>query len=133
MSCLNGTTFQSLKLCSTPTCSSSRFAFPSLHQTHKSPFPRLIKALSTTVQASPSTTKVPDEHGGKSQWKAAIDFKWIKDNNEAVAANIKNRNSDANLDLVLHLYDQMFNLQKVMLLLYLFLTLHNQFKWKPDG
>ncbi|KAK9930423.1 hypothetical protein M0R45_027461 [Rubus argutus] len=32
----------------------------------------------------------------KPQWKAAIDFKWIWDNNEAVAANIKKRNSNAN-------------------------------------
>lgn len=56
--------------------------------------------------------------GGKPQWKATIDFKWIKDNKEAVAANIRNRNSHANLDLVLHLYDSMFHLQKVMFLLF---------------
>lgn len=49
----------------------------------------------------------------KPQWKAAIDFKWIKDNKDAVAANIRNRNSDADLDLVLELYDKMLNLQKV--------------------
>jgi len=53
--------------------------------------------------------------GVKPQWKATIDFKWIKDNKEAVAANLKNRNSDADLNLVLHLYDKMFTLQKVML------------------
>lgn len=49
----------------------------------------------------------------KPQWKAAIDFKWIRDNKEAVAQNIKNRNSIANLELVLELYDKMLNLQKV--------------------
>jgi hypothetical protein len=50
----------------------------------------------------------------KPQWKAAIDFKWIRENKEAVAANIKNRNSIANLEAVLQLYDQMSNLQKVI-------------------
>lgn len=54
--------------------------------------------------------------GGKPQWKAAIDFKWIRDNKEAVAANIKDRNSNANLELVLELYENMFNLQKVRFL-----------------
>jgi len=54
--------------------------------------------------------------GGKPQWKATIDFKWIKDNKEIVAVNIKNRNSDANLELILHLYDKLFILQKVMFL-----------------
>lgn len=66
---------------------------------------------------------VGDVLGGKPQWKATIDFKWIKDNKEAVAANIRNRNSDADLDLVLHLYDKMFNLQKVMFLPFFF---HNR-------
>lgn len=47
------------------------------------------------------------------QWRAAIDFKWIRDNKEAVAANIKNRNFNANLDRVLELYDKLLNLQKV--------------------
>jgi len=51
--------------------------------------------------------------GLKTRWKAAIDFKWIRDNKDAVAANIKNRNSAANLDLVLHIYDKMLALQKV--------------------
>jgi len=47
------------------------------------------------------------------QWKAAIDFKWIRDNRDAVADNIRSRNSAANLDLVLELYDQYLALQKV--------------------
>lgn len=49
----------------------------------------------------------------KPQWKAAIDFKWIRDNKDVVAANIKNRNSNANLDLVLELYEKFLKLQKV--------------------
>ncbi|KAF7058011.1 hypothetical protein CFC21_065150 [Triticum aestivum] len=46
------------------------------------------------------------------QWKAAIDFKWIRDNRDVVATNIRNRNSAANLDVVLQLYDQYLALQK---------------------
>lgn len=51
------------------------------------------------------------------QWKAAIDLKWIRENKADVAQNIRNRNSVANLDLVLELYDKMFILQKVGVLL----------------
>lgn len=51
--------------------------------------------------------------GKAPQWRAAIDFKWIRDNKEAVAANIKNRNSNANLEVVLELYDKLLNVQKV--------------------
>lgn len=47
------------------------------------------------------------------QWKAVIDFKWIRDNKEAVAANIKNRYSNANLELVIELYDKLMSVQKV--------------------
>lgn len=35
----------------------------------------------------------------KPQWKVAIDFKWIRDKEDVVALNIKDRNSDANLEL----------------------------------
>lgn len=55
----------------------------------------------------------------KPQWKASIDFKWIRDNKEAVAANIANRNSSANLELVLELYDRLLSIQKVRALFYL--------------
>ncbi|KAF2589152.1 hypothetical protein F2Q70_00041841 [Brassica cretica] len=46
------------------------------------------------------------------QWKASIDFKWIRDNKEAVEINIKNRNSNADLGGVIELYENMVNLQK---------------------
>lgn len=55
----------------------------------------------------------------KSLWKASIDFKWIRDNRDAVANNIKNRNASANLDLVLELYAKMLDTQKVRPLLFL--------------
>ncbi|KAK2995351.1 hypothetical protein RJ640_006571 [Escallonia rubra] len=48
----------------------------------------------------------------KPSWKAAIDFKWIRENEGVVAANIKNRNSNANLELVLKLHDRMLDVQK---------------------
>ncbi|KAK2997366.1 hypothetical protein RJ639_026285 [Escallonia herrerae] len=48
----------------------------------------------------------------KPSWKAAIDFKWIIENEGVVAANIKNRNSNANLELVLKLYERMLDVQK---------------------
>ncbi|MED6155387.1 Serine--tRNA ligase, chloroplastic/mitochondrial [Stylosanthes scabra] len=110
MGCLNATTLSCLKLATT-------FAFPSQPSSfHNLPFIRravkpLSAALQTSPATSPSTTKDHDQ-ASRPQWKAAIDFKWIKDNKEAVAANIRNRNSDADLELVLQLYDNFFNLQK---------------------
>ncbi|CAJ1974078.1 unnamed protein product [Sphenostylis stenocarpa] len=109
-SCPNQTT---LKLASIPTFSSPPFLFktPTL-SFHTSPLPRPVKALSSPAIVQTSTTKAAQDQGVKPQWKAAIDFKWIKDNKEAVVANLRNRNSDADLDLVLHLYDKTFTLQK---------------------
>ncbi|XP_020552779.1 serine--tRNA ligase, chloroplastic/mitochondrial isoform X1 [Sesamum indicum] len=82
--------------------------------------PLLARALSSAAAPQPTTTNPaapsdPDEHKvlKAPQWKAVIDFKWIRENKEAVAANIKNRNSTANLDLVLELYDKLLNVQKV--------------------
>ena len=50
---------------------------------------------------------------GKPRWKASIDFKWIRDNKDTVEKNMKIRNSGANLELVLKLYDKYCSLQKV--------------------
>ncbi|CAN6372972.1 unnamed protein product [Urochloa humidicola] len=82
------------------------------------PHPRLLSSASA---AAVTTAVEPDTKGGvgaggggavRPQWKAAIDFKWIRDNRDAVADNIRNRNSAANLDLVLELYDEYLALQK---------------------
>ncbi|KAK7852901.1 serine--trna ligase [Quercus suber] len=118
---MGGTTLQTLKLASIPSFSSSRFVFkplpktltflaPSRHgRTQRPPFPLLARALS----AAPAVQTAPDETAVKPQWKAAIDFKWIRENKEAVALNIEKRNSNANLETVLQLYDKMTHLQKV--------------------
>lgn len=60
----------------------------------------------------------------KPQWKASIDFKWIRDNKEAVALNIQNRNSNANLDLVIELYEKLLNVQKVRFLIFQYSRFH---------
>uniref|UniRef100_A0A0E0MH52 serine--tRNA ligase n=1 Tax=Oryza punctata TaxID=4537 RepID=A0A0E0MH52_ORYPU len=78
-----------------------------------------LRLLSSAATAT-ATAVEPDTKGGaggaggagKPQWKAAIDFKWIRENTDVVAANIRDRNSAANLDLVLQLYDEYLALQK---------------------
>lgn len=65
------------------------------------------------VQVDPPTVIAEEEKVVKPQWKASIDFKWIRDNKDLVASNIENRKSGANLDLVLQLYDKMLSLQKI--------------------
>ncbi|XP_066337690.1 serine--tRNA ligase, chloroplastic/mitochondrial-like isoform X2 [Miscanthus floridulus] len=82
------------------------------------PAPHLLSSAS----AAAATAVEPDTKGGggagggagvaRPQWKAAIDFKWIRDNRDAVADNIRSRNSTANLDLILELYDQYLALRK---------------------
>ncbi|KAH7848836.1 hypothetical protein Vadar_008784 [Vaccinium darrowii] len=122
--CLGGTTFHTLKIAVIPSSSySSTFRplsktltlgpllLPRLHKLSSLPqlLPRALSAA-PAIQATPSPN--PDERVVKLQWKAAIDFKWIRDNKAAVAANVKNRNSNANLELVLELYERMLNVQK---------------------
>ncbi|KAI3463461.1 hypothetical protein Pfo_020124 [Paulownia fortunei] len=89
------------------------------HYVHYSrPLPLLARALSSAAAPQPTTTPPPASDPDENkvlkapQWRAAIDFKWIRENKEAAAANIKNRNSNANLDLVLELYDRLLNVQK---------------------
>ncbi|KAF5746790.1 serine--tRNA ligase mitochondrial [Tripterygium wilfordii] len=118
-SCLGGTTMQTLRLVTIPASSSpSRFAFRhlnflSLHNSsRRPPLTLLVRALSASAVQAASATETADGKVVKPQWKAAIDFKWIRDNKDAVAVNIKNRNSNADLELVLRLYDKLSNLQK---------------------
>ncbi|KAK2659804.1 hypothetical protein Ddye_006337 [Dipteronia dyeriana] len=119
-----GTTIQTVRLAALPASFSSSqffyrllskaltFPFISRHNyAHKSPFPLLARALSVPAVQTIDTTdnKVVKP---QPQWKASIDFKWLRDNKEAVSANIINRSSNANLELVLQLYEKMLNVQK---------------------
>ncbi|KAL2483077.1 Seryl-tRNA synthetase [Forsythia ovata] len=75
----------------------------------------LVRALSASaangLTTIPPATTADDYKVAKApQWKAAIDF--IRENKEAVAANVKNRNFNANIDLVVELYDKLMNVQK---------------------
>ncbi|XWS21474.1 hypothetical protein CRYUN_Cryun30bG0057700 [Craigia yunnanensis] len=122
---LSGATIQSLKTATIPISSSSsrlifrpipktlNLALFSRHSPPKAPpFTLLIRTLSAPAVTVAPAIEISENKVVKPQWKAAIDFKWIRDNKEAVAVNIKNRNSNANLELVLQLYDKMLNLQK---------------------
>ncbi|KAL6012147.1 Serine--tRNA ligase, chloroplastic/mitochondrial [Asimina triloba] len=72
----------------------------------------LLRSLSTQTALQSPAPIIAEEEKAKPQWRAAIDFKWIRDNKEVVAANIKNRNSNANLELVLDLYEKLISLQR---------------------
>ncbi|KAJ4962531.1 hypothetical protein NE237_022470 [Protea cynaroides] len=79
----------------------------------RSALPFHIRAFSASAAAIQTTSiTYEDQKVVKPQWRAAIDFKWIRDNKDAVAANIKKRNSTADLELVLELYEKMSKLQK---------------------
>ncbi|CAN1181882.1 Serine--tRNA ligase, chloroplastic/mitochondrial [Linum perenne] len=122
---IGGTTIQTLKMAAIPT-SYSRFIFrpisralalDSLHchrnySRPRPPFSMLVQALSSAAPIQTTPPRTDNVEVSKPQWKAAIDFKWIRDNSEAVAANIKSRNSNARLELVLELYDNMLAVQK---------------------
>lgn len=124
--CFGGTAFQTLRLAAIPSYSFSSSSilrpFPRtqaldlLYRHHfclSSPLHFVAGALSASAT---QTIPVPNEATDKvvqPQWKAAVDFKWIRDNKEAVASNIKKRNSTANLDIVLELYEKLTNLQKI--------------------
>ncbi|CAL1390303.1 unnamed protein product [Linum trigynum] len=119
-----GTTIQTLKMAAVPAY--SRFIFRPISRTlvaldslprhsPRPPFPILVRALSTAAAVqttAPSTESMGTATVAKPQWKAAIDFKWIRDNREAVAENIRKRNSKASLELVLELYEKMLAVQK---------------------
>ncbi|XP_031120691.1 serine--tRNA ligase, chloroplastic/mitochondrial [Ipomoea triloba] len=121
--CFTSSTFKSLKLAALPSLSLFRpipktapLRLIPRHLSPSFPLPHLLRALSvsavqSTVADAPTATE--DSKAAKPpQWKAAIDFKWIRENKEAVAVNIKNRNSNANLELVLELYERLLNVQK---------------------
>ncbi|KAJ4762011.1 Serine--tRNA ligase [Rhynchospora pubera] len=118
--CLGGGAAAALSSLS-PSIRRCSLLFPSVQQTLLLPFsPRLASyRISPSPRRFSASAAVATEEEHKAavavkppQWKAAIDFKWIRDNKDVVAANITNRNSNANLELVLDLYEKFLNLQK---------------------
>ncbi|KAM7518558.1 hypothetical protein LguiB_017520 [Lonicera macranthoides] len=125
--CFGGKTFQTLKHAAIPSLhyssSLTSSIFSPLSKTlsltsdllsvhRRRPLPFIARALSIPALQTADPAITTDDKVLKPQWKAAIDFKWIRDNQADVALNLKNRNSNANLNLVLELYDRMLNLQK---------------------
>ncbi|KAB2628875.1 serine--tRNA ligase [Pyrus ussuriensis x Pyrus communis] len=88
---LGGTTLQTLKLATIPPPSFS------------SSFRSVFKPFSQTFLC----------HHSRRQ-RFPFPFRFSSDNKDAVAANIKKRNSNANLELVLELYHRMLSLQKLI-------------------
>ncbi|KAK8942361.1 Serine--tRNA ligase [Platanthera zijinensis] len=76
--------------------------------------PSLLHAISPpSISEQCSTISSHEEKvAPRPFWKAAIDFKWMLDNKEIVSANIRNRNSTANLELVIELYESFCSIQK---------------------
>lgn len=50
----------------------------------------------------------------KQTWKASIDFKFIRENKEAIATNIKNRKCGGDVEQVVQLYEQSVSLNQVI-------------------
>ncbi|ERN15691.1 serine--tRNA ligase, chloroplastic/mitochondrial isoform X1 [Amborella trichopoda] len=114
LSCVGGT-LHALKLATIPamTFSLSTIRMGTrglLHGRIWSPMPLICRAFSSNAVEVPLTRE--PELVVKPQWRASIDFKWVRDNKEIVAANILNRNSTTDLELVLNLYEQFCRLQK---------------------
>lgn len=123
--CLGGAALHTLKLAALPSPSSfptSRSVLAPLLCSPRaalrfSPLARALSSAPAVQPAAPASSKdatkaTSDGPLAKPQWNASIDFKWIRDNKDAVATNIRNRNSNADLELVLELYAKMLDLQK---------------------
>lgn len=74
--------------------------------------PFLARTFSAPAAVQEIQPTQASDSSARPQWKASIDFKWIRDNKEAIGTNIKNRNSNADLGAVIELYENMVNLQK---------------------
>ncbi len=68
---------------------------------------------SSVLLSPPSLVENQGELSSKQTWRASIDFKWIRENKDAVAANIRNRKSAGDVELVVELYEQSVNLSQV--------------------
>ncbi|KAH9533677.1 hypothetical protein CY35_18G064900 [Sphagnum magellanicum] len=67
---------------------------------------------SSVLLSPPSLVENQGDLSSKQTWRASIDFKWIRENKDAVAANIRNRKSAGDVELVVELYEQSVNLSQ---------------------
>eukprot|EP01018_Ginkgo_biloba_P007924 Gb_15950 [translate_table: standard] len=68
-------------------------------------------AVETHQSSTLAQEEIKDNVQSKPLWRASIDFKWIRDNKDAVALNVQNRKSTADVELVVKLYEQLCCLQ----------------------
>ncbi|KAF9623713.1 hypothetical protein IFM89_004093 [Coptis chinensis] len=102
---LTTTTLQTIKKLATP-------SFVNLPKSHTCLHSTSLGFVVRAVSVSSSSSVAHAQEEKKKQWKATIDFKWIRENKEEVFTNIKNRNADVDLELVLELCDKLLCLQK---------------------
>lgn len=78
---------------------------------------RLCRRLSThskaVAQESATQQAAVEQEASSSSFKAQLDFKYIKDNLDAVVLNCQNRQSKADPRAVVQLYDQFLQLKQV--------------------
>lgn len=73
-------------------------ASPASSENGSTSSPGATGSASTSLTAG-STAPVPP-------WKAAVDFKWVRDNRVAMDANIRERKANADVALVVELYEE---------------------------
>ncbi|KAI5061654.1 hypothetical protein GOP47_0024159 [Adiantum capillus-veneris] len=65
-----------------------------------------VAAASAVAIETPSANLQLGPPESTPTWRASLDFKWIRENRDAIAQNIQNRNTIADVDLVVQLYDK---------------------------
>lgn len=72
----------------------------------------LVVSENYVAVSSPSTGSTETDNSSKQTWKASIDFKFIRDNKEAIAKNIQNRKCGGDVEQVVQLYEQTVSLNQ---------------------
>ncbi|KAG0597863.1 hypothetical protein M758_12G026200 [Ceratodon purpureus] len=66
----------------------------------------------STQDVAPAISGAGADEGLKQTWKASIDFKFIRENKEAIATNIQNRKCGGDVEQVVQLYEQSVSLNQ---------------------
>lgn len=71
-----------------------------------------VVAASSVATENPGTSYAESvEHPAQGPtWRASLDFRWIRDNKDAVAENIRKRNAAADVELVVNMYEKSLSL-----------------------